>query len=78
MLCSPSLAIKKGLEAEQFKTDIYSAETNDLLFEEISFSHKIGANSYPSLYILSDNIYYPVVLDYNNADIILEHINSFI
>ena len=72
------LANKTGLKTEKFKTDIHSAEINDLLSAEISLSLKIGANSYPSLYILKDNIYYPVVLDYNNADIILEHINSFI
>jgi len=71
------LAKETGLNQQQFKFDIHSDEVNSNLMQQILFCRKIGADSFPSLFVLSNNNYYPIVLDYNNADIILDHIKSY-
>jgi len=72
------LAEETGLNKQQFKLDIHSTEVNNELQLQISRCRKIGADSLPSLYLLNNNAYHPVVLDYNNSDIIIEHINSLV
>ena len=67
-----------NLDIDQFKLDIHSDSINNELLQQISLCRKIGAKSFPSLYIRIDKFYHPVVLDYNNVDIIIEHINAFI
>ena len=72
------LANETGLNEQQFKLDIHSSNINDELQLQISHCREIGADSFPSLYLFKNNAYYPVALDYNNSDIIIEHINSLI
>lgn len=72
------LADEINLDMNKFKLDIQSESTNNILIQQISLSRKIGADSFPSLYLKKDKDYYPVALDYNNIDIILEHIHSII
>jgi len=72
------LAEETGLNKQQFKLDIHSAEVNNELLLQISHCREIGADSLPSLYLLNNNAYHSVVLDYNNSDIIIEHINSLV
>jgi len=72
-----TLSKKLDIDQDQFMIDIQSDEVNDELMSQIQFSRDIGADSFPSLYIYTENKYQPVVLDYNNVDIILEHIKSF-
>lgn len=76
VLCK--LANKLNLNSGQFELDIHSDKINNELLQQIKLSRDIGANSFPSLYIKKENIFYPIVLDYNNVDIILEHIQSII
>lgn len=73
-----TLAKKLDLDLDRFKKDIHSTELNNTLKQQISLSRKIGADSFPSLYLLSNKTYYPIVLDYNNADIIIEHLKHYI
>jgi len=72
------LAKETGLNQQQFKFDIHSDEVNSNLMQQILFCRKIGADSFPSLFILSNNNYDPIILDYNNADLILDHIKSYL
>ena len=72
------LAKETGLNQQQFKSDIHSDEVNSNLLQQILFCRKIGADSFPSLFVLLNNNFYPIVLDYNNANIILDHIKSYI
>lgn len=72
------LAKSLKLDMDKFKTDIHSEKIENQLMEQIKFSRSIGADSFPSLYIEKDQHHYPVALDYNNADIIIDHINSII
>lgn len=73
-----ALAKKLELDEAQFKLDIHSENTQNELIKQISFSRSIGADSFPSLYLSVDKQFYPVVIDYNNADIILEHIQVYL
>lgn len=66
------------LDIDRFITDIHSNEVQQELSSEIEFSRSIGVNSLPSLVLSVDKKFYPIVLDYNNADIILEHIQAYI
>jgi len=73
-----SLATKIGLDIDQFKRDIHSDAVNNELLNQISKCRIIGASTFPSLYVSHNDDYYPIVLDYNNVDIIIEHISSYI
>lgn len=72
------LAQTINLEIKRFKADIHSRKTQNELENQIALSRSIGANSLPSLFLTKNNIYYPVVLDYSNSEIILEHITACI
>lgn len=72
------LAIKIGLNSEQFNADIESNEISLKLTNEINLARKMGADSFPSLVICKNDTYYPIALDYNHSDIILNHIESLI
>ncbi len=72
-----TLAKEIKLDINQFEFDLHSDKINNELLQQISLCRKIGADSFPSLYIIKNETYHPIVLDYNNADIILEHIKDF-
>ena len=72
------LSKKLDLDHNQFVSDIHSDEINNELMSQIQLCSDIGADSFPSLYLKIGVTYHPIVLDYNNADIILDHIKSFI
>lgn len=72
------LSKKLNLNQKQFVSDIHSDEINDKLMSQVQRCRDIGAESFPSLYLNIDDTYQPIVLDYNNADIIIDHIKSFI
>lgn len=71
------LAADIGLNVDMFSKDIVSPDINKSFEDEISFSRKIGADSFPSLYLYVDKNYYPIVIDYNHSDVIIDHLNSF-
>lgn len=72
------LADECNLDMKKFISDIHSETINDELLRQISYSREIGADSFPSLYLLQNQIHRPIVLDYNNVDIIIEHLNTYI
>ena len=67
-----------GLDVEQFESDIQSTKTNQLLEKEIHFSEEIGATGYPSLILERDGDYYPLMLDYNDENVVLNQINNYL
>lgn len=66
------------LNTATFTRDLNSDETHNQLTQEIQLSRLMGVESLPSLFIEQKDRYFPIVLDYNNIDIMIEHINSFI
>ncbi len=71
-----TLADQLKLDSVQFKHLLNAEQTQLALKQQIDFARSIGANSFPSLYLLHQQRYQAIVLDYNHADVILEHINS--
>ncbi len=72
------LADKIKLDIKQFSDDLNSTQTYQELERQIHFSRSMGADSFPSLYLMKNKRSYPVVLDYNDSDLILEHIHSLL
>ena len=72
------LARKLALDESQFKLNIHSENTQNELIKQIKFSRSIGADSFPSLFLSINKEYFPVVVDYNNTDIILEHLQVYL
>ena len=73
-----NLAQELGLNIKDFNDDIKSEEINLKLAEEIRLSRNMGGDSFPSLVLNKNGKNHPIALDYNHADIILDHIRSFI
>jgi putative protein-disulfide isomerase len=71
-----ALAEQLGLDVVQFEQQLNAEQTQQALQRQIDFARRIGADSFPSLYMLHRHDYYEIVLDYNHADVILEHISS--
>jgi putative protein-disulfide isomerase len=71
-----TLAEQLGLDVDRFDQLLNAAQTQQALQQQIDFARRIGANSFPSLYLLHRQHYHSIVLDYNHADVSLEHINS--
>lgn len=71
-----TLADELGLDVTEFEQRLDAEQTQQTLKQQINFARSIGADSFPSLYLQHQDDYHAIVLDYNHADIILEHINS--
>jgi len=70
------IAEKINLNKSEFENDIHSENTNEQLHQQIALSQSIGANSFPSIFLLHKEQYHQIVLDYTNAAITLGHIES--
>ena len=71
-----SLAEQLGINGMLFEQQLNAQQPQLELQRQIDFSRRIGADSFPSLYLLHQQHYHAIVLDYNHADVIIEHINS--
>ena len=71
-----TLAEELGLEIASFEQQLNAEQTQLRLKQQIDFARRMGADSFPSLYLLHKQRYQAIVLDYNHVDLILEHINS--
>jgi len=67
-----------GLNTTTFNNDITSEEIDKQLNSEISMTRNLGVDSFPSLILKDEKKQYPIALDYNHSDIILDHIESFL
>ena len=62
MLCA--LAETLGINVEQFKQQLLSEQTEQLLQKEIHFARKLPIQGFPSLVLVANNQAYPITLDY--------------
>jgi len=63
-----------GLNVQLFESDYSGELINELLLQQIQFSRSIGVSTYPSLCLEIDRNILPIMIDYNNADYIVEQI----
>lgn len=68
------IASEIGLDAEDFKHDLNSAETNQQLTDEIQLSDQLAAQGYPSLVLVKNDEPYFIELDYRNVQPMLDKI----
>ena len=64
------------LDSEIFKNDLNSEETKKILFQEINLSQQLGAQGFPSLVFKNKKGSKLLLIDYNNAEKILEQIDE--
>jgi len=72
------LAENLKLNKDLFITDIHSENTDAILKQQMDFCRSIGADTFPSLYLLINQKFAPVILEYKNADVTLENIDRLI
>jgi len=63
------LAAGLSLDSEQFRYDLNSSTTQNLLMQEIQRAQNMGAQSFPSLVLEKDGAYHAISIDYNHAEI---------
>lgn len=64
-----------GLDTEQFSNDLSSAEMQNELLSEIQFSRELGVQGFPSIIFEDENSRKLLLLDYNNAEVILNQLD---
>ena len=70
------LAQEIGLDRGRFGNDLNSPETHSELEQEMALAAKLGVDSFPALVLESNGSLWPIGIDYNNADYIVETINA--
>ena len=74
MACAESI----GLDLQRFQLDLNSDGIYNQLMQEIELSRKIGASGFPSLIVAKESGFYPIDLDYLNAESMLDQIRNLI
>jgi len=70
------LAGEIGLDRERFEGQLTSEQTRDRLLEEINSARSIGINSFPSLVIQHAGKMESVLVNYTDANAMLDQINE--
>ena len=72
------LATELNLDVEKFKQDLTSDKTQQKLNEEIHLARDLFAESFPSLVLQIADELWPIKLDYNNAETMLDAIQELL
>lgn len=70
-----TLAREIGLNVDVFSRTLIAPSTQALLLQEIAEAEALGVDSYPSLVLAINGSRWPVPVDYNSAENMLETIN---
>ena len=70
------LAERIRLDAETFREDIASSETNAELQRQISFARASGVSGFPSLALETNGQLVPINVDYHNYEVSLQQIQQ--
>ena len=68
------LATQIGLHKEQFQQRLFAEQTQLILEHKLALCRQMNARSYPSLILKIDTSYWPISIDYHNADSIMKNI----
>jgi putative protein-disulfide isomerase len=72
------LAVELDLNLQQFSDLLNHPSTQQKLDSEIAHTHRLGVHSFPSLVLRMEESYWPVPIDYLNAEPMLELIHSLL
>ena len=70
------LASQLDININKFEKNLNNVKTQRFLERDLALSKKIGAQSFPSLVLQSNNQLKPIKIDYNNPEFILQQINT--
>lgn len=70
------LARELNLNGEKFNQLLNSNEINEALETEISHSHKLGAQGFPSLFMKQDTTIFPLAYGFSSADKIIGRVEE--
>ncbi len=65
-----------GMDAGEFAAALNSEETRDELEQELSFNHRLGVRSFPTLVLKNGDQWLEIGLDYKNADAMISQIRG--
>jgi len=71
-----NLAIRMELDGERFRQDLNAPETQRRLVDEVLLGRQLGARGFPCLILKQEGGLRVVRIDYNNAEMILQQVNS--
>ncbi len=63
-----SLSVEIGLDSKKFTDDLLSDALNQELVAEIAFARSIGGNSFPSLFVRSNDNIVELPIDYQHSE----------
>lgn len=72
------LACKIGLERAQFEADFFSAELNQQFMKELEFARSIGGNSFPSLFVATEQGIVELQVDYQSAETTIDQVEQIL
>lgn len=72
------LAVEMNLSVDDFRRDLNSAETMQVLHQEIKLARELFAESFPSLVFSCNGENYTINIDYNKSEIMLASILEII
>jgi len=72
------LADELALDVGRFRNTIASAQTQSILQQEIKLSAEIGASSFPALKLQTEGAFWPISVDYNSPEPMLDLIDSLL
>ncbi|MDX1399196.1 MAG: DsbA family protein, partial [Oceanospirillum sp.] len=65
-----------GMDAGEFAAALNSEDTRDELEQELSFNHRLGVRSFPTLVLKNGDQWLEIGLDYKNADAMISQIRG--
>ncbi|MCZ4292690.1 DsbA family protein [Vibrio sinaloensis] len=73
-----SLAANIGLDAAKFEVDFFSAELNKEFLQELEFARRIGGNSFPSLFVATEQGIIELQVDYQSAETTIDQVEQIL
>lgn len=73
-----SLAANIGLDAAKFEVDFFSAELNKEFLQELEFARRIGGNSFPSLFVATEQGIVELQVDYQSAETTIDQVEQIL
>jgi len=71
------LANELGLDSDAFTHALHAASTQETLLKEIHQAHAMYVNSFPSLVLANNDSHWPIAIDYNHSQPMLELIKQY-
>lgn len=72
------LAANIGLDVDKFTADYLSDELNQQLLQELDFARSIGGNSFPSLFVATEQGIVELQVDYQSAENTIDQIEQIL